>query len=83
MLDMSSKSPPNSMTVPRVARVACNSYALRSLRPLLGLFERLSGLLHKSDISKDSAIALIQTLAKNDRESDVRNAVRTVEERKG
>ena len=40
----------------------------------------LSGLLHKSGISKDSAIALVETLAKNDKESDVRNAVRTVEE---
>ena len=40
----------------------------------------LSGLLHKSSISKDSAIALIETLAKNDKESDVRNAVSTVEE---
>ena len=35
----------------------------------------LSGLLHKSGISKDSAIALVETLAKNDNESDVRNAV--------
>jgi hypothetical protein len=32
----------------------------------------LSGLLHKSSISKDSAIALMETLAKNDKESDVR-----------
>jgi hypothetical protein len=40
----------------------------------------LSGLPHKSSISKDSAIALIETLAKNDKESDVRNAVSTVEE---
>jgi hypothetical protein len=40
----------------------------------------LSGLLHKSGISKDSTIALIETLAKNDKENDVRNAVRTVEE---
>jgi hypothetical protein len=40
----------------------------------------LSGLLHKSGISKVSVIALIETLAKDDKESDVRNAVRTVEE---
>ena len=40
----------------------------------------LSGLLHKSSISKDSAIALIETLAKNDKESDVRNAASIVEE---
>ena len=40
----------------------------------------LSGLLHKSGVSKDSAIALIETLAKDDKESDVRNAVSTVEE---
>ena len=39
----------------------------------------LSGL-HKSGVSKDSAIALIETLAKNDKESDVRNAVSTIEE---
>ena len=39
----------------------------------------LSGLLHKSNVSKDSAIALIETLAKNDKDSDVRNAVSTVE----
>src|SRR5262249_8578992 len=39
-----------------------------------------SGLLHKSGISKDSIIALVETLAKNDKESDVRNAIRTVEE---
>jgi P4 family phage/plasmid primase-like protien len=39
----------------------------------------LSGLLHKCGITKDSAIALIETLAKNDTESDVRNAFSTVE----
>ena len=38
------------------------------------------GLLHKSGVSKDSAIAIIETLAKNDKGSDVRNAVSTVEE---
>ena len=40
----------------------------------------LSGLLHKSGVSKDSAIALVETLAKNDKESDVRNALSTVED---
>lgn len=39
----------------------------------------LSGLFHKSGVSNDSAIALIELLAKNDNESDVRNAVSTVE----
>jgi hypothetical protein len=33
----------------------------------------LAGLPHKSGISKDSTIALIETLAKNDKESDVRS----------
>jgi hypothetical protein len=40
----------------------------------------LSGLLHKSGIYKGSAIGLMETLANNDKKSDVRNAVRTVEE---
>ena len=40
----------------------------------------LSGVLHKSGISRDSAIALMEELAKNDKESDVRNAVSTVEQ---
>src|SRR5438093_1734461 len=40
----------------------------------------LSGLLHKSNISKDSAIAAIELLAKDDSASDVRNAKSTVEE---
>jgi P4 family phage/plasmid primase-like protien len=37
-------------------------------------------LLHKSGISKDSTVTLIETLANDDKKSDVRNAVRTVEE---
>jgi P4 family phage/plasmid primase-like protien len=40
----------------------------------------LSGLLHKSGISKDSTVTLIETLANNDKKSDVRNALRTIEE---
>src|SRR5262249_5131594 len=38
----------------------------------------LSGLLHKSGISKDSAIALVETISKGDNERDVRKAVETV-----
>lgn len=40
----------------------------------------LSGLLHKSGISKDSAIAIIEETAKSDASSDIRKAVSTVEE---
>jgi putative DNA primase/helicase len=40
----------------------------------------LSGLFHRFSISKDSAIAVIETLAKEDSEQDRRRAVSTVEE---
>ncbi|MDQ6862456.1 MAG: hypothetical protein M3044_01395 [Thermoproteota archaeon] len=40
----------------------------------------LSGLFHKSDVSKASTIALIETLAKEDSGQDRRKAVATVEE---
>ncbi|PWU80254.1 MAG: hypothetical protein DLM72_13050 [Candidatus Nitrosopolaris wilkensis] len=40
----------------------------------------LSGLLHKCSVSKDSAIAVIEELAKNDNAADVRKAVSSVEE---
>jgi P4 family phage/plasmid primase-like protien len=40
----------------------------------------LSGLFHRFNISKDSAIAVIETLAKEDAEQDRRKAVSTVEE---
>lgn len=40
----------------------------------------LCGLLHKSGVSKDSTIALVETISKGDNEHDVRKAVSTVEE---
>ena len=40
----------------------------------------LSGLFHKSNVSKDSTIALIEILAKDDSEQDKRKAVATIEE---
>jgi P4 family phage/plasmid primase-like protien len=40
----------------------------------------LSGLFHRFNISKDSAIAVIETLAKEDTEQDRKKAVSTVEE---
>jgi len=40
----------------------------------------LSGLFHKSNVSKDSTIALMETLAKEDSEQDRRKAIATVEE---
>ncbi len=40
----------------------------------------LSGLFHKSNVSKDSAIALIEILSKADSEQDRRKAVVTIEE---
>ncbi|PWU80347.1 MAG: hypothetical protein DLM72_12660 [Candidatus Nitrosopolaris wilkensis] len=40
----------------------------------------LSGLFHKSNVSKESTVALIETLTKEDSEQDRRKAVATVEE---
>ena len=40
----------------------------------------LSGLFHKFNVSKDSAIALIESLAKEDSEQDIRKAIVTVQE---
>lgn len=40
----------------------------------------LAGLFHKSNISKDSAMAVIESLAKDDSSSEVRNAKGTVED---
>jgi hypothetical protein len=39
----------------------------------------LSGVLHKSGVSKDSAVALVETISKGDNEHDVRTALKTVE----
>ncbi|NAL78183.1 DNA primase family protein [Nitrososphaera sp. AFS] len=67
----------SDLDVQKIAEYICPSYKNGRRHPIVF---GLAGLFHKCNISKDSAMAVIELLAKDNSSSDVRNARGTVEE---